>query len=209
MRRVSVAFSRWETDLERYPERTITEERDDAALLRLVQSGDDQALAALYDRHGGIAYGLAYRITSDAAAAEDAVQDAFVSMWKQAPRFDPERGQVRSWLLTIVHHKAVDLVRRRSNRPERQLPDGAEEFLVDGQGRPDEIAETSMDARAVREAVTRIPEDQRRTVEMAYFLGMTHVEIAEAMDVPLGTVKSRLRIAMEKMRDYLGPKVLE
>lgn len=208
MRRQSRVFS-WETDLERYPERTITEERDDAALLRLVQSGDDQALAALYDRHGGIAYGLAYRITGDAAAAEDAVQDAFVSMWKQAPRFDPERGQVRSWLLTIVHHKAVDLVRRRSNRPERQLPDGAEEFLVDAQGRPDEIAETSMDARAVREAVTRIPEDQRRTVEMAYFLGMTHVEIAEAMDVPLGTVKSRLRIAMEKLRDYLGPRVLE
>ncbi|MEX0750769.1 MAG: sigma-70 family RNA polymerase sigma factor [Dehalococcoidia bacterium] len=177
--------------------------------MRCVQSGDDGALAALYDRYGGIAYGLAYRIAGDAGMAEDAVQEAFVSMWRQAPRFDPERGQVRSWLLTIVHHKAIDLVRRRSNRPERQMPEGAEEFMIGTEGQPEALAEWALEAEAVREAVRQIPEDQRLTVEAAYFRGLTHVEIAEEMGVPLGTVKSRLRIAMEKMRDHLRPRVLD
>lgn len=136
------------------------------------------------------------------------VQEAFVSLWKQAPRFDPARGQVRSWLLTIVHHKAVDAVRRRAGQRERLLPEGAADFIA-AQGTPDERAEMTMDAEAVREAVSRIPEDQRRTVEMAYFMGMTHIEIAERMSVPLGTVKSRLRIGLEKMREYLRPLVLE
>jgi RNA polymerase sigma-70 factor (ECF subfamily) len=202
-----------ERDLDRQPQRTMTEagaaaSRDDASLLRDVQCEDEAALAALYDRHAGVAYGLAHRITGDAGAAEDALQEAFVSLWRQAPRFDASRGQVRAWLLTIVHHKAVDIVRRRANRPERTLPDGAEEFL-EAHGRPDEIAEASLDARAVREAVSRIPADQRKTVEMAYFMGMTHVEIAEAMGVPVGTVKSRLRIAMDKMREQLRLKVIE
>jgi RNA polymerase sigma-70 factor (ECF subfamily) len=196
-------------DLDGHEDRTKDEERDDASLLSRVQSGDQDALAALYDRHGSIAFGLACRITGDESGAEEAVQDAFVSLWKQAPRFDPSRGQVRSWLLTIVHHRAVDLVRRRSSRPERQLPDGVEEFLVDSRAGPEQLAEWALNARAVRDAVSRIPDDQRKTVEMAYFAGMTHSEIAEAMDVPLGTVKSRLRIAFEKMREDLRPKVRE
>ena len=162
----------------------------------------------LYDRYGGVAYGLAYRITTNAATAEDVVQDAFVSLWKQAPRFDPERGQVRSWLLTIVHHRAVDAVRRRAGKPERALPEGPEE-LEATIGRPEELAEMVLDAEAVREAVRQIPGDQRRVIEMAYFMGMTHVEIAEETGAPLGTVKSRLRIGLEKMREYLRPKVLE
>ncbi|MEX2245705.1 MAG: sigma-70 family RNA polymerase sigma factor [Dehalococcoidia bacterium] len=181
---------------------------DDASLLRSVQRGDEQAVAELYDRYGGVAYGLAYRITNDGTLAEDVVQDAFVSVWRQAPRFDPARGQVRSWLLTIVHHRAVDAVRRRAHRNELALPDGAEDFLA-GSDRPDEIAEWSMEAEAVREAVRQIPEDQRRTIEMAYFEGLTHVEISERTGVPLGTVKSRLRIGLEKMRAYLRPKVLD
>jgi RNA polymerase sigma-70 factor (ECF subfamily) len=115
---------------------------------------------------------------------------------------------VRSWLLTIVHHKAIDAVRRRTNRAERALPEGPEEFIA-AHGRPDEIAEMTMDAAAVRAAVALIPEDQRTTIMLAYFEGMTHVEIAERMQVPLGTVKSRLRIGLEKMREYLRPKVLE
>jgi RNA polymerase sigma-70 factor (ECF subfamily) len=181
---------------------------DDASLLRLIQQGEQDAVAALYDRYAGVAYGLAFRITTNAATAEDVVQDAFVSLWKQAPRFDPERGQVRSWLLTIVHHRAVDAVRRRAGRPERALPEGPEEFEATS-GRPEELAEMALDAEAVREAVRRIPDDQRRVIEMAYFMGMTHVEIAEETGTPLGTVKSRLRIGLEKMREYLRPKVLE
>jgi RNA polymerase sigma-70 factor (ECF subfamily) len=173
-----------------------------------MQAGDRNAVAALYDRYGSAAYGLAYRITSDATMAEDAVQDAFVSVWQQAARFDPARGQVRSWLLTIVHHKAIDAVRRRSGRAERALSEGPEQFVA-SHGDPVVLAEWSMEATAVREAMQRIPADQRRTIEMAYFQGLTHVEIAQAMDVPPGTVKSRLRIGLEKMRDHLRPMVLE
>jgi RNA polymerase sigma-70 factor (ECF subfamily) len=173
-----------------------------------MQAGDRNAVAALYDRYGSAAYGLAYRITSDATMAEDAVQDAFVSVWQQAARFDPARGQVRSWLLTIVHHKAIDAVRRRSGRAERALPEGPEQFVA-SHGDPVVLAEWSMEATAVRDAMQRIPADQRRTIEMAYFQGLTHVEIAQAMDVPPGTVKSRLRIGLEKMRDHLRPMVLE
>jgi len=181
---------------------------DDASLLRAVQRGDQQAFAALYDRYAGVAYGLAYRITNDGASAEDAVQEAFVSTWKQAPRFDPDRGQVRSWLLTIVHHRAIDTVRRRSSRNEHALPEGPEEFIAT-RGRPEELAEWTLEAEAVREALRLVPDDQRQTIELAYFGGLTHVEIAERMRVPLGTVKSRLRIGLEKMREYLRPKVLE
>jgi RNA polymerase sigma-70 factor (ECF subfamily) len=181
---------------------------DDSTLLRAMQQGDEPSVAVLYDRYGGIAYGLAYRITSDGTLAEDVVQEAFVSVWKQCGRFDPSRGKVRSWLLTIVHHKAVDAVRRRAGRSERALAEGPDEF-IDTKGRPDELAEMTMDAAAVREAVRLIPGEQRQTVTMAYFEGLTHVEIAERMKVPLGTVKSRLRIGLEKMREYLRPRVLE
>ena len=120
----------------------------------------------------------------------------------------PGARAVRSWLLTIVHHKAVDAVRRSSVRGERALPEGAEEFLA-ANTQPDELAEWAMEAEAVREAVKQVPEDQRMTIEMAYFLGLTHVEIAERMGVPLGTVKSRLRIGLDKMREYLRPRVME
>lgn len=176
--------------------------------MRAMQDGDRNAVAVLYDRYGSAAYGLAYRITNDATIAEDAVQDAFVSVWQQAARFDPARGKARTWLLTIVHHKAIDAVRRRSGRAERALPEGPEEF-VSTHGNPEEQAVWNMEAAAVRDALARIPDDQRRTIEMAYFMGMTHVEIAEQMNVPPGTVKSRLRIGLEKMRAYLRTKVLE
>ena len=196
------------TDLDGDGLRNRSGDVDDASLLRLIQQGEQDAVAVLYDRYGGIAYGLAFRITANAATAQDVVQDAFVSLWKQAPRFDPERGQVRSWLLTIVHHRAVDAVRRRAGRPERPLPEGPEEFVATV-GRPEELAEMVLDAEAVREAVRQVPEEQRRVIEMAYFMGMTHVEIAAETGAPLGTVKSRLRIGLEKMREYLRPRVLE
>ena len=130
------------------------------------------------------------------------------SVWKQAARFDSARGQVKSWLLTIVHHKAIDAVRRRTKRNERSLPEGAGDFVAT-YGRPHEETTAAFDADAVRAAVRQVPEDQRRTIEMAYFEGLTHVEIAERMQVPPGTVKSRLRIGLEKMRDALRVKVME
>jgi RNA polymerase sigma-70 factor (ECF subfamily) len=197
-----------EADLDHDGARTTTGDVDDAVLLASIQRGDQQAVAALYDRYSGVAYGLAFRITNDGTLAEDVVQDAFVSVWKQAARFDTERGKVKSWLLTIVHHKAIDAVRRKTNRKERALPEGPGDFVA-AYGRPHEETSASMDADAVRAAVRLVPEDQRRTIEMAYFEGLTHLEIAERMQVPLGTVKSRLRIGLEKMRDALRVKVLE
>ena len=171
-----------------------------------MQQGDTAAVGVLYDTYAGIAYGLAMRVVNDATAAEDVVQEAFVSVWQQARRFDPDRGGVKSWLLTIVHHRAVDAVRRRAARPERGLPDNVESF-ASSEMRPDEQATQVLEAEAVRAAVLRVPDDQRRTIEMAYFDGLTHVEIAERMSVPLGTVKSRLRIGLEKMRGYLATEV--
>ena len=190
------------------PGRTTFGAADDAILLEAVQAGGQAAFAALYDRYAGAAYGLAYRIAGDAATAEDVVQEAFVSVWKQARRFDPQRGQVRSWLLTIVQNRAIDAVRRRSGRAERALPEGPEEFVAAG-GRPDELAEWALEAEAVRDAVRQLPDDQRRTVEMAYFEGLTHAEVAARMGVPPGTVKSRMRLALEKMRASLRRRVLE
>jgi RNA polymerase sigma-70 factor (ECF subfamily) len=201
-------FPQTEPDLDADGARITSGEPDDASLLRAIQAGTQDAVGDLYDRYGGQAYGLAVRITGDATAAEDAVQEAFVSLWRQAPRFDPARGQVKSWLLTIVHHKAVDIVRRRSGRPERSLPDTPDAFVDEDAG-PEQRAEQMIDAEAVREAVRHVPEEQRRTIEMAYYRGMTHVEIAEETGVPLGTVKSRLRIGLEKMREFLRPRVLE
>jgi RNA polymerase sigma-70 factor (ECF subfamily) len=195
-------------DLDDIVARTTIEPQDDASALRAMQAGDRDAVAVLYDRYSSAAYGLALRITNDATMAEDAVQEAFVSVWRQCGRFDATRGQVRSWLLTIIHHKAVDAVRRRAGRAERSLPEEPETF-VSSVGNPVEIAEWSLEAAAVREAMRLVPDDQRQTIEMAYFMGFTHVEIAERMSVPLGTVKSRLRIGLEKMRDHLAPKVLE
>ena len=201
---------RWplEGDLSPIDVRTTTDEVDDADLLRSMQAGDQRAVAVLYDRYGGNAYGLAFRITKDGTLAEDVVQDAFLSVWKQAGRFDPNRGHVKSWLLTIVHHKAIDAVRRRTTRNERTLPEGPEEFIAT-YGRPYEEAAAAMDADAVRAAVRKVPEDQRKTIEMAYFEGLTHVEIAERMQVPPGTVKSRLRIGLAKMREALHGTILE
>jgi RNA polymerase sigma-70 factor (ECF subfamily) len=188
--------------------RTTFGAADDAVLLGQIQAGRQEAFAALYDRYAGAAYGLAYRIVGEAAAAEDVVQEAFVSVWKQALRFDPQRGLVRSWLLTIVHNRAIDAVRRRTGRAERALPEGPEEFVAAG-GRPEELTEWALEAEAVRDAVRALPAEQRRTVEMAYFEGLTHVEIAARMGVPPGSVNRRMRLALEKMRTGLRPRVIE
>lgn len=187
-------------------ERSETEGPPDADVLRRMQAGDADAVGILYDRYGGIAYGLARRMTGDAAAAEDIVQDAFLAAWRYAPRFDLTRGSVRTWLLSIVHHKAVDAVRRHVSRKESRMPEDAAELFADS-GRTDTAAETTLDAEAVRVAVRAIPDDQRTVIEMAYFAGMTHTAIAEQTGIPVGTVKSRMRLGLEKMREHLRPRV--
>lgn len=175
----------------------------DDQLIAAVAQGDHPALLALYDRHGRVAYGLAYRILNDAGAAEEAVQDAFVRIWRRAASFDPTRGVGRAWILTIVHHCAIDLVRRRAGAP--PVVAGLDE-VAERQAVPDAWSEVSgkLESERVRGAVATLPGEQRRAIEMAYFDGLTHREIAERDGLPLGTVKGRLRLGLRRLYGMLA-----
>jgi RNA polymerase sigma-70 factor (ECF subfamily) len=166
--------------------------------------GDLGALDRLYEQYGAMAFSIAYRITGDRSAAEDVVQDAFLGAWRNAGRYVDARGSVRTWLLSIVHHRAIDAVRRR--RPTVELPD-PEAILPDTLTLPDAWGdvELQLDREAVQVALTRISEVQREAIELAYFGGLTQTEIAERTGVPLGTVKGRLRLGLQGLRAALLP----
>lgn len=160
-------------------------------------------MEALYDSLSRQAFGLAYRILGDGPAAEDVVQEAFLSVWRQAERLDPRRGKLSSFVLTVVHHKAIDALRTRRGQTARQItvdPANIEKPAPD----VSESVLRSLDREAVQGALATLPEEQRRPILMAYFEGLTHVEIAAALSIPLGTVKSRLRLGLEKMQSSLG-----
>ena len=178
----------------------------DDELITAVAGGDHPALLALYDRHGRIAYGLAYRILGDAGAAEEAVQDAYLRVWRRASTFDASRGGARSWLLTIVHHCAIDLLRRRAGAP--PVVAGLDE-MADRRSVPDAWSEVSgrIESERVRTAVETLPGEQRRAIEMAFFDGLTHREIAERDGLPLGTVKGRLRLGLKRLSGLLAEPV--
>lgn len=173
----------------------------DADLAIELQRGDPEAVGTLYDRYGRIAFGLAYRIMGDITAAEDIVQEAFVSAWTNARAFDPSRGSLRGWLLTIVRNRAID--RLRSGKRARQ--DAPLQSAANIAGSADTLGAVTQsdERRRIRDAVASLPEAQRRTLELAYFDGLTHMEIAGRMGVPLGTVKGRLRLGLDKIRAYL------
>jgi RNA polymerase sigma-70 factor (ECF subfamily) len=179
-------------------------DRTDRAWMDRLAGGDLGALDRLYDQYGAMAFSIAYRITGDRSAAEDVVQDAFLGAWRNAGRYAEARGSVRTWLLSIVHHRAIDAVRRR--RPTVELPD-AEAGLPDTLTLPDAWGdvELRLDRDAVRVALTRISDVQREAIELAYFGGLTQTEIAERTGVPLGTVKGRLRLGLQGMRAALLP----
>jgi RNA polymerase sigma-70 factor (ECF subfamily) len=162
-------------------------------------SGDLGALDRLYEHYGAMSFSIAFRITGDRAAAEDVVQDAFLGAWRNAARYADGRGTVRTWLLSIVHHRAIDAVRRR--RQTSELPD-ADIGLPEALTVPDTWAEVegALDRTAVQAALDRISDVQREAIELAYFGGLTQVEIAERTGVPLGTVKGRLRLGLEGLR---------
>lgn len=170
----------------------------DESIVESLAAGDSSALAALYDRYGRIAYYVAYRVLGDSAAAEDVVQDVFVSVWKHAASFDPHRGRVRTWLLTSVRHRCIDILRGFLTSPLQELKEdtciGAttDEFW--------DSLSSRIDAEEVRRALVTLPEDQRMMIHLNYFRGMTHPQIAEHLRIPLGTVKGRLRLAMHKLR---------
>jgi RNA polymerase sigma-70 factor (ECF subfamily) len=180
---------------------TPVDEADRAALARIAD-GDLDALEELYDRYKTMAYSIAYRITNDATLAEDVVQDAFMGAWRNATRYIEGRGSVKTWLLSIVHHRAIDAIRRR--RPTTELPEHEEippaQFQV-----PDVWGEVSaiLDAETVRGALAALSDVQREAIELAYFSGLTQQEISDRTGTPLGTVKSRMRLGLLAMRRVL------
>jgi len=185
-------------------QRRVASPADDAdrAVLERIVAGDLHALEALYDRYRTMSYSIAYRITNDATLAEDVVQDAFLGAWRNAARYVEGRGSVKTWLLSIVHHRAIDAIRRRkptTDLPEREDVPPAELRL------PDIWAEVSanLDADTVRGALSVLSDVQREAIELAYFGGLTQQEIAVRMDTPLGTVKSRMRLGLLAMRRAL------
>jgi RNA polymerase sigma-70 factor (ECF subfamily) len=175
-------------------------QQTDEQLLSGLVDGRLDALDRLYDRYRTMAYSIALRITRDATLAEDVVQDAFLGAWRNAGRYELGRGTVRTWLLSIVHHRAIDAVRRR--RPTSELPQGEDGPPPVSLTAPDiwpEVA-AGLDREVVRSALATLSEVQREAIELAYFAGLTQVEIAERTNTPLGTVKSRIRLGLLSMR---------
>ncbi len=172
----------------------------DEAVVALVARSDDSALAELYDRHGRVAYGLALRVVRDKALAEDAVQDAFLDVWRSAARFRPERSKASTWILTLVHHRAVDVVRREERRRGEPL-ESAPEPIGDA---TDEAAWLGLERARVREALRQLPDQQREALELAYFGGFTQSELAERLGEPLGTIKSRMFNGLARLREILS-----
>jgi RNA polymerase sigma-70 factor, ECF subfamily len=176
--------------------------RTDRDLVDRLSRGDLGALETLYELYGAMAYSIAYRITGDRTAAEDVVQEAFLGAWRNAARYVDARGSVRTWLLSIVHHRAIDAIRRR--RPTTELPD-AEARLPASLTFPDTWTEVEqrLDRTAVLAALDSISAVQREAIELAYFGGLTQVEIAGRTGVPLGTVKGRMRLGLAGLRAAL------
>jgi len=172
----------------------------DEAVLALIARADDQALAELYRRFGRLAYGLAFRILRDDALAQDAVQDAFLGVWRAAGRFTAERSKPSTWLLTLVHRRAVDLVRREERRRTEPLQPESE---FAGAEAADE-AELATRRQTIREALRQLPSEQREAIELAYYGGYTQSELAERLGQPLGTIKSRMFTGLARLRDALG-----
>jgi RNA polymerase sigma-70 factor (ECF subfamily) len=172
----------------------------DEALVALLARSEQSALAELYDRYGRIAYGLALRVLRDEALAEDAVQEGFLAVWRTAARFMPERGKASTWILTLVHRRAVDVVRRE----ERRRADSLEHTPEQGGGDVHEDAWLRLQRERVQEALKQLPDPQREALELAYYGGFSQSEIADMLDTPIGTVKGRMRLGMEKMRAHLA-----
>jgi RNA polymerase sigma-70 factor (ECF subfamily) len=176
---------------------------DDFQLMQAVQRRDSTALMALYDRHRGVSFALAYRMLGDAGAAEEAVQDAFMQVWRRADAYDPARGSgFRAWLLKIVRNRAIDLRRRRHGDAQSALDLDAITSLPSAADVQGDVT-ARLDRAEVRAAVAALPPDQRDAITLAYFDGLTHQEIADRTSAPLGTVKGRLRLGLRKLAESL------
>jgi RNA polymerase sigma-70 factor (ECF subfamily) len=183
------------------PARSRTTDVEDSRLLERLRRNERNALAALYDAYGRVAYGLAYRVLGQAGEAEDIVQESFLSLWRQAGRLDAQRGSVRSLLLTIVHRRSIDVLRRRAGRIERALDEA--QPIASTAPDPIEFASQAEERGRIQDALAGLPAEQRAAIELTYFRGLTIAEMATQEQIPLGTAKSRLRLALERMRKTL------
>jgi RNA polymerase sigma-70 factor (ECF subfamily) len=177
----------------------------DEELMPLVGDCDPDAFEVLYDRHGGAAYSLAYRVVGDRAAAEEVTQEAFISVWRSGARFDSARGSVRTWLLSIVRNRAIDFLRSRAGKaPKLTFDDDSVLEQRPAEERTEEEALQRETAAELRGALGKLPGEQSKVIELAYFGGFSHSEIAEILSLPMGTVKGRMRLGLEKIRGELA-----
>jgi RNA polymerase sigma-70 factor (ECF subfamily) len=176
----------------------------DEDLMQLVRQGDNAAFACIYERHSTAAFSLAYRMTQNRNAAEDVVQESFLSLWRSNARYDRARGSVRTWVLGIVHNRAIDALRRSIGHDKRRASDEGLEERFEARDRTDVEAGRREEAREVRTALQELPADQSRVIELAYYGGFTNSEIATMLDTPIGTVKGRMRLGLKKLRQQLG-----
>ena len=175
----------------------------DEDLMRLVRGGDARAFGTVYDRHATAAFSLAYRMVGNRNVAEDVVQEAFLSLWRSGARYDRTRGSVRTWVLGIVHNRAIDALRRSTVHDRRRANDETAAERLEAPERTDVEAARRGEAQEVRSALEDLPRDQSRVIELAYFGGFTHTEIAAMIHAPVGTVKGRMRLGLMKLRGAL------
>jgi len=178
----------------------------DEALLALASRAHENALGELYDRYGRVAYGLALRIVRDRALAEDAVQEAFLAVWRSAGAFLAEQGKASTWILTLVHRRAVDLVRREERRRGEPLESAPEPAAPET---TEDEATLGLQRRLVQEALSQLSPEQRQALELGYYGGLTQSELAEQLGQPLGTIKSRMFSGLSRLRDLLAEAGLE
>ena len=169
--------------------------------MQLVAGNDADAFEIVFERHVDAAFALAYRICGRRSVAEDVAQEAFLALWRSGARYDRTRGSVRTWALGIVHNRAVDALRRSGAHERRRASDEGIEETVEAPERTDTQAIDNATSGHIQGALGELPSEQRRVIELAYFGGFTHMEIAAMLDTPVGTVKGRMRLGLEKLRD--------
>jgi RNA polymerase sigma-70 factor (ECF subfamily) len=184
------------------PSKDLTRLADEELML-LVEQSDADAFAVVYDRHGGAAYSLAYRMVGTRAGAEDVVQESLISLWRSRGRYQPQRGSLRTWVLGIVHHRAIDALRRGHVHERRRASAEGIEERHEAKEQTDAEVLRRDEARSIRVALDTLPGHQARVIDLAYFGGFTHVQIADMLDTPVGTVKGRMRLGLDKLRHEL------
>jgi len=177
----------------------------DEELMPLIGEKNPDAFEVFYDRHGGVAFSLAYRILGERGAAEDVTQEAFISIWRSGARYDAARGSVRTWMLGIVRNRAIDALRSKSGKAPKL--DFDDDSILESRSAPERTESEALEretAQEVRGALGELPGEQSKVITLAYFGGFSHSEIAGMLDVPLGTVKGRMRLGLEKIRRELA-----